>query len=164
MKLCRIFGKAQITEFNYRMADHRKAFVLVGIKTKTEESFKALKDKLKKSKFKFNDLTKNEISNDHLRHMVGGRNNQDADKNSERIFRSEFPQKPDALINFLRDFGTNWNISLFHYRNLGAAFAKVLIGIQDNPKSSKKLESHLKGLEYNFIEETTNNAYQDFLR
>lgn len=164
LKLCRIFGKAQITEFNYRMADHRKAFVLVGIKTKTEESFKALKDKLKKSKFKFNDLTKNEISNDHLRHMVGGRNNQDADKNSERIFRSEFPQKPDALINFLRDFGTNWNISLFHYRNLGAAFAKVLIGIQDNPKSSKKLEAHLKGLEYNFIEETTNNAYQDFLR
>ena len=58
-------------------------------------------NKLKKSKFKFNDLTKNEISNDHLRHMVGGRNNQDADKDSERIFRSEFPQKPDALINFL---------------------------------------------------------------
>lgn len=164
LRLCRIFGKAQITEFNYRMADESKAFVLVGIKTKTEESFKALKGKLKKSKFKFNDLTKNEISNDHLRHMVGGRNNQDADKNSERIFRSEFPQKPDALINFLRDFGTNWNISLFHYRNLGAAFAKVLIGIQDNPKSRKRLEAHLKGLEYNFVEETTNNAYQDFLR
>ena len=126
------------------MSDDIKAFVLVGIKTKTEESFKTLKDKLKKSKFKFNDLTKNEISNDHLRHMVGGRNNSNSNNSSERIFRSEFPQKPDALINFLRDFGTNWNISLFHYRNLGAAFAKVLIGIQDNNKSSKKLEAHLK--------------------
>ncbi|MFL2725579.1 MAG: threonine ammonia-lyase, biosynthetic [Gammaproteobacteria bacterium] len=164
LRLCRIFGKAQITEFNYRMSDDIKAFVLVGIKTKTEESFKTLKDKLKKSKFKFNDLTKNEISNDHLRHMVGGRNNSNSNNSSERIFRSEFPQKPDALINFLRDFGINWNISLFHYRNLGAAFAKVLIGIQDNNKSSKKLEAHLKSSEYNFVEETSNNAYQDFLR
>ena len=67
-------------------------------------------------------------------------------------------------INILNPIEDNWNISLFHYRNLGAAFAKVLIGIQDNPKSSKRLEAHLKGLEYNFVEETTNNAYQDFLR
>ncbi|MDA9112826.1 threonine ammonia-lyase, biosynthetic [Gammaproteobacteria bacterium] len=164
LKLCRVFGKAQITEFNYRMANDSKAFVLVGIRTKTEESFKVIQDKLKKSKFKFNDLTKNEISNDHLRHMVGGRNNLDLNEDSERIFRSEFPQKPDALINFLKDFGTNWNISLFHYRNLGAAFAKVLIGIQDTHSNGKKLEAHLKRSEYTFIEETSNNAYQDFLR
>ena len=96
--------------------------------------------------------------------MVGGRNNLGADKGSERIFRSEFPQKPDALINFLKDFGTNWNISLFHYRNLGAAFAKVLIGIQDTNSNGKKLEKHLKISDYSFIEETSNNAYQDFLR
>ena len=164
LKLCRIFGRAQITEFNYRMADNDIAYVLVGIRTKTEESFKALKIKLRKSSFKFNDLTRNEISNDHLRHMVGGRNNQDINKNSERIFRSEFPQKPDALLNFLKDFGNNWNISLFHYRNLGAAFAKVLIGIQDNQENGKKLEAHLKSSDYSFIEETSNNAYQDFLR
>ena len=96
--------------------------------------------------------------------MVGGRNNLDLNEDSERIFRSEFPQKPDALINFLKDFGTNWNISLFHYRNLGAAFAKVLIGIQDTHSNGKKLEAHLKRSEYTFIEETSNNAYQDFLR
>ena len=91
-------------------------------------------------------------------------NNLDLNEDSERIFRSEFPQKPDALINFLKDFGTNWNISLFHYRNLGAAFAKVLIGIQDTHSNGKKLEAHLKRSEYTFIEETSNNAYQDFLR
>ena len=164
LKLCKVFGRSQITEFNYRFANKIDAHVLVGIKTENEDAFKKIKAKLSKSRFKFTDLTKNQISNDHLRHMVGGRNNSNSNNSSERIFRSEFPQKPDALINFLRDFGINWNISLFHYRNLGAAFAKVLIGIQDNNKSSKKLEAHLKSSEYNFVEETSNNAYQDFLR
>ena len=83
---------------------------------------------------------------------------------SERIFRCEFPVKPEALLNFLRAFGNEWNISLFHYRNLGAAFANVLIGIQDYKSSRKSLNNHLKELDYDFHEETANTAYKTFLQ
>ena len=86
-----MFGRTQITEFNYRLADQSVAHVLVGIKTEHENAFKVLKNKLTKSKFKFTDLTKNQISNDHLRHMVGGHNNSIAKNDSERLFRCQFP-------------------------------------------------------------------------
>ena len=147
------------------MSDDIKAFVLVGIKTKTEESFKTLKDKLKKSKFKFNDLTKNEISNDHLRHMVGGRGNSGMkSKNIERLFNGEFPEKPGALLNFLKKFGTKWNISLFHYRNIGSAYGNILIGIEDPNTNKKLLIKHLEKCDTPFTEESNNKAYIDFLR
>ena len=131
MKLCNVFGGTQITEFNYRLAGQSVANVLVGIKTADEDAFKVLSNKLAKSKFKYTDLTKNQISNDHLRHMVGGHNSGIVEDDSERLFRCQFPERPRALLNFLKDFGTKWNISLFHYRNLGAAFANILIGIED---------------------------------
>ena len=112
----------------------KDAYVLVGVRTKTEKSFETLKLKLKKAGFAFSDFTRNEISNDHLRHMVGGRNSDLGSQNSERIFRGEFPEKPGALLNFLERFGNRWNISLFHYRNLGSAFGKILIGIERQRK------------------------------
>ena len=154
LKLCKVFGRSQITEFNYRFANKLDAHVLVGIKTENEAAFKKIKSKLSKSKFKFSDLTKNQISNDHLRHMVGGHKSVISEKDSERLYRCQFPVRPGALVNFLEDFGSKWNISLFHYRNLGAAFANVLIGIEDKNQSNQSLEKHLKSLDYCFVEVT----------
>jgi len=164
LKLCKVFGRAQITEFNYRFSSKEDANVLVGIKTENENAFKKIKTMLTKSNFKFSDLTRNQISNDHLRHMVGGHKSTISEKDSERLFRCQFPDRPGALMGFLKNFGSKWNISLFHYRNLGAAFANVLIGIEDKSKSASALEKHLKSLDYSFIEETDNKAYIDFLR
>ena len=164
LKLCKVFGRAQITEFNYRFSSKEDANVLVGIKTENENVFKKIKTMLTKSNFKFSDLTRNQISNDHLRHMVGGHKSTISEKDSERLFRCQFPDRPGALMGFLKNFGSKWNISLFHYRNLGAAFANVLIGIEDKSKSVSALEKHLKSLDYSFIEETDNKAYIDFLK
>ncbi|MBD62845.1 MAG: threonine ammonia-lyase, biosynthetic [Gammaproteobacteria bacterium] len=164
LKLCKVFGKSQITEFNYRFANEKDAHVLVGIKTKDEAKFKTIKENLAKNKFKFSDLTKNQISNDHLRHMVGGHKSIISDMDTERLFRCQFPVRPGALAGFLNAFGSKWNISLFHYRNLGAAFANVLIGIDDKSKSRGALERHLKSLDYSFVEETDNSAYREFLK
>ena len=164
LKLCKVFGRAQITEFNYRFSSKEDANVLVGIKTENENAFKKIKTMLSKSNFKFSDLTRNQISNDHLRHMVGGHKSIISEKDSERLFRCQFPDRPGALMGFLKNFGSKWNISLFHYRNLGAAFANVLIGIEDKGKSANALEKHLKSLDYSFIEETENKAFIDFLK
>ena len=163
LSLSRVFGSSPITEFNYRKSDLNDAYVLVGVRTKTEKSYQTLKNKLKKLGFVFKDLTRNEISNDHLRHMVGGRINQKGD-NNERIFRGEFPEKPGALLSFLEKFGSDWNISLFHYRNLGSAFGKILIGIEDVNSNKHRLTKHLNKSGTLFIEETSNKAYKDFLK
>lgn len=162
-KLCSMFGKSLITEFNYRISDANDAYVLVGIRLDSEGRFKEICSKLKEKKYKFQDLTSNKISRDHLRHMVGGRSPKADSDLAERIFRCEFPVRPEALLNFLRAFGNDWNISLFHYRNLGAAFANVLIGIQDQKSSKASLDKHLKDLDYEFFEETANPAYKTFL-
>ena len=165
LNLCKIFGNSQITEFNYRKSNNKDAFVLVGIRTKTDKSFQILKNKLNRKNFKFSDLSDNEIANDHLRHMVGGRNSNESDVHSnERIFRGEFPEKPGALLAFLEKFGTKWNISLFHYRNLGSAFAKILVGIEDQSKDKNLLIKHLGKSGTIFIEETSNKAYKNFLK
>lgn len=164
LKLSRMFGSSQVTEFNYRKSSLSDAYVLVGVRTKTEKSFEMLKLKLKKADFTFSDFTRNEISNDHLRHMVGGRNSDPDSNNNERIFRGEFPEKPGALLNFLEKFGNRWNISLFHYRNLGSAFGKILIGIEGKEKDKTKLIKHLNKSGTIFTEETSNKAYKDFLK
>ena len=165
LKLAKVFGKLSVTEFNYRKSDDHDAYVLVGIRTSSEESFKKLKAKLRKLKYKFSDYTKNEISNDHLRHMVGGRgNNAMKSKNIERLFNGEFPEKPGALLNFLEKFGTKWNISLFHYRNIGSAYGNILIGIEDPNTNKKLLIKHLEQCDTPFTEESNNKAYIDFLR
>jgi len=139
--------------------------VLVGIRTSSEESYKKLKTKLRKLKYKFSDYTNNEISNDHLRHMVGGRGNSAMkSKNIERLFNGEFPEKPGALLNFLKKFGTKWNISLFHYRNIGSAYGNILIGIEDTHKNKSALLKHLHKCGTAFKEESNNKAYLDFLK
>jgi len=165
LKLAKVFGKLSVTEFNYRKADDKDALVLVGIRTSSEKSFIKLKQKLRKLKYKFSDYTNNEISNDHLRHMVGGRARLNSDSGSiERIFNGEFPEKPGALLNFLEKFGNNWNISLFHYRNIGSAYGNILIGIEDKNSDKSKLIKHLEKSGTVFKEESKNKAYLDFLK
>jgi threonine dehydratase len=165
LKLAKVFGKLAVTEFNYRKAHEKDAHVLVGIRTTSEASFSKLKQKLKKLKYKFSDYTNNEISNDHLRHMVGGRASSNNDsKDLERIFNGEFPETPGALLNFLENFGNNWNISLFHYRNIGSAYGNILIGIEDFNSDKTKLIKHLDKSGTVFKEESNNRAYLDFLK
>jgi threonine dehydratase len=97
--------------------------------------------------------------------MVGGRINHTLSQNlKERIFRTEFPERPGALLSFLEKFGNDWNISLFHYRNLGSAFGKILIGIEDGEKDSSKLIKQLMNTEVLFSEETENKAYKSYLK
>ena len=165
LKLAKVFGKLSVTEFNYRKSDNDNAYVLVGIRTTSEDSFLKLKQKLKKLKYKFDDYTSNEISNDHLRHMVGGRGNvSNKTNNIERIFNGEFPEKPGALLEFLENFGNKWNISLFHYRNIGSAYGNILIGIEDPSKNKASLVKHINKCGALFNEVSNNRAYLDFLK
>ena len=165
LKLSKVFGKLPVTEFNYRKSGDKDAFVLVGIRTSSEGSFLKLKEKLKKLKYKFSDYTSNEISNDHLRHMVGGRGiGSDQLNGIERIFNGEFPERPGALLDFLQNFGNKWNISLFHYRNIGSAYGNILIGIEDPNKNKSLLLKHLDKCGTVFKEESNNRAYLDFLK
>ena len=160
-KFCSLIGKKSITEFNYRYSDQKKAHVFVGIKLSN-----GVKDKntilanLKTNKYKVIDLTDNEVAKLHIRYMVGGVSNSTS---NEMIFRFIFPEKPGELFNFLNAVGSNWNISLFHYRNHGSDFGRVLIGIQVEPKDLSRLLRHLKTLNYEFFEETSNKAYHLFL-
>jgi len=107
------------------------------------------------------DMTDNEMAKLHIRHMVGGHS--PAEINDEVIYRFEFPERPGALLNFLSGLGQRWNISMFHYRNHGAAYGRVLVGMQVAKGQRKELEKSLRRLNFNFSEETDNLAYQQFL-
>ena len=141
LNLCKIFGNSQITEFNYRKSNNKDAFVLVGIRTKTDKSFEILKNKLNRKNFKFSDLSDNEIATFQK-------------KISEMGYK----------FQFITLAGFKWNISLFHYRNLGSAFAKILVGIEDQSKDKNLLIKHLGKSGTIFIEETSNKAYKNFLK
>ena len=160
-KFCSAIGKRSITEFNYRYSDSSKAQVFAGIKLNNSLHEKELVMKaLRKNKFKVIDLTHNEMAKLHIRYMVGGVSNS---TNSEKIFRFIFPEKPGALFTFLNAVGSRWNISLFHYRNHGADFGRVLVGLQISNKEKPNLLRHLNSLNYDFSEETNNLAYRMFL-
>ena len=160
-EFCSVIGKRPITEFNYRYSDVSKAQVFAGVKLSSGLREKEIVMKaLKKNNFKVIDLTHNEMAKLHIRYMVGGIC--DSIQN-EKIFRFIFPEKPGALYTFLNAIGSKWNISLFHYRNHGAAFGRVLVGLQISNKDKPTLLRHLNSLNYDFSEETNNNAYKLFL-
>ena len=117
--------------------------------------------KLKNNDYKVLDLTDNEMAKLHIRYMVGGSSNSSS---NEQVFRFSFPEKPGELLTFLNAIGSKWNISLFHYRNHGADFGRVLIGLQIEEAQVSKLLKHLNSLNYEFFEETYNDAYKLFLR
>ena len=158
-RFCSIIGKRSITEFNYRFADQASAQVLVGIQTVPGEDRQRLIDRLAKH-YPVVDLSANEVAVLHVRHMVGGV----ADIGDEKLYRFDFPEKPGALLKFLTVLGNDFNISMFHYRNHGAAYGRVLVGIQVPGQQQEQFERQLENIEYRYWNESTNPAYYQFLR
>ncbi len=157
---CRAIGKRSITEFNYRYSDDNDAQVFAGVQLRDGlKERRALIKKLKSKKYPVLDMTDNEMAKMHVRHLVGGR----AALKNEVLYRFEFPERPGALLDFLTQIGTRWNISLFHYRNHGAAYGRVLVGLQIPGAERDQLGEYLDTLAYPYWEETDNPAYQLFL-
>ena len=160
-RFCDAVGLRGITEFNYRYADPVNAHIFVGVQLRNgEEERHELLSHLRALSYPVVDLTDNEVAKMHIRYMVGGRGLGVA---NERLFRVEFPERPGALLRFLNRMGERWNISLFHYRNHGAAYGRVLVGIQVPAEDDAQLTTFLHDVNYPFVEETDNPAYQLFL-
>lgn len=157
---CRLLGNRNITEFNYRYADAHQAHIFVGVSVQNPAEPAEIKRALDAAGLQTLDLTGNEMAKLHLRHLVGGHAPQ---ARNEVVYRFEFPEKPGALMNFLESMGHNWNISLFHYRNHGADFGRVLVGMQVPPEEKAAFEQFLKQLGYPYWDESNNPAYQLFL-
>lgn len=161
-RFCKAIGKRGITEFNYRYSDTDAAHVFVGIQLQQGETDKKeVMNKLVTDGYPVLDMTDNEFAKLHLRHMVGGHARHVTD---EVLYRFEFPERPGALLNFLTRMGTLWNISLFHYRNHGAAYARVLVGIQVPERETERFQTFLDDLGYPYWSESGNPAYALFLR
>ena len=160
-RFCEAVGRRGITEFNYRYADDKKAHIFVGIQLRhgMQERLELL-ETLRQAGFPVEDLSDNEMAKLHVRHMVGGRA---SSISNEHLFRFEFPERPGALLDFLDAIGTDWNISLFHYRNHGAAYGRVLVGIQVPPSERGLFQGFLDKLGYIYFEEIENPAYSLFL-
>jgi threonine dehydratase len=158
---CKTIGKRGITEFNYRYSDTDDAQVFAGVKlVKGMVEKEELIDKLQAAGYPVVDMTDNEMAKNHVRYMVGGRF---PDVSNEVLYRFEFPERPGALLDFLTRIGKRWNISLFHYRNHGAAYGRVLVGLQTPDDQRQELVSYLDKLGYRYWEETDNPAYRIFL-
>ena len=158
---CEIIGRRGITEFNYRYSDTSKAHIFVGVQLRhgVEERHQLLSE-LRDAAYPVEDLSDNEMAKLHVRHMVGGRSTGVA---NERLFRFEFPERPGALLDFLDSISTNWNISLFHYRNHGSDHGRILAGIDVPKDETEELEAHLAELGSPHWEESDNPAYAIFL-
>lgn len=161
LKFCRILGSRGITEFNYRYADNHSAHIFVGVKVEDADKEKQqLLQSMNADGYAALDISDNEMAILHLRHMVGGHCSNIHD---EVIFRFEFPERPGALLNFLETIGHDWNISLFHYRNHGAAYGRVLVGIQVPDPQRSRFDQFLEKLGYRYWEESNNPVYKLFL-
>jgi len=159
-KFVSIIGKRSITEFNYRYDNPDKAHIFVGVKITSLEEREKLISELREAEHPVLDLTDNEVAKSHVRHMVGGHA---PGITNEHLFRFEFPERPGALGKFLNTLGGHWNISLFHYRNHGAAYGRVLTGIQVPREDMKAFRQKLEELGYPYWEETSNPVYAAFL-
>ena len=157
---CALLGTRNITEFNYRYADDRDAHVFVGIQVSNRQEATDLVQMLQARHLTALDLTDNEMAKLHVRHLVGGRAPQAA---HELVYRFEFPERPGALMQFLNALSHGWNISLFHYRNHGADYGRILVGIQVPPQERDAFHASLDQLGYPYWDETQNIAYRLFL-
>jgi threonine dehydratase len=158
-KFCATLGARNVTEFNYRIATSDQAHIFVGVETHGRDETGKLVRNLKRHGLKTLDLSENEMAKWHVRHMVGGR----APVKNELLYRFEFPERPGALMRFLSNMRSDWNISLFHYRNHGADYGRVLVGIQVPRHEMGEFRSFLRKLGYPFADETRNPAYRLFL-
>ncbi|MEK9953625.1 MAG: threonine ammonia-lyase, biosynthetic, partial [Curvibacter sp.] len=154
-------GPHNVTEFSYRISDQRKAHVFVGLTTTARGESTKIAANFKRHGFPALDLTHDDLAQEHIRHMVGGHSLLAKD---ERLLRFIFPERPGALLKFLSLMRPGWNISLFHYRNQGADYGRILVGIQVPPADGKAFAKFLDTLGYAYVEETRNPAYRMFLQ
>ncbi len=161
-QFCSALGRRNITEFNYRYADAHSAQVFVGLAViPGGEDLASLLAGLRQRGYTTEDMTDNEVAKLHIRHMVGG--HAPAQLRDELVYRVEFPERPGALLTFLAGLGQRWNISMFHYRNHGAAYGRILVGIQVGRAERRQFEQVLDRINYRYWEETDNRAYQLYL-
>ena len=159
-EFCSAIGRRTVTEFNYRLSSRQQAHIFVGFATQSRQDGAALAAQLTAAGYDTVDLTDNEMAKLHVRHMVGGRA---PDVRHERLCRFEFPERPGALAQFLETLGGRWNISLFHYRNHGADFGRVLAGFEVEDADLTDFRRFLDELGYPYTSEHDNIAYQFFL-
>jgi len=159
-EFCSLLGKRSVTEFNYRYSDAAVAHLFVGLEVANRLEVRTLLAELKRRRIDAIDLTDNEMAKLHVRHLVGG--HAPAAKN-EILYRFEFPERPGALMKFLDSMSAGWNISLFHYRNHGADYGRVLAGMQVPPSDKTAFRTFLDGLGYDYVDESANPAYRLFL-
>ncbi len=160
-RFCELIGPRSVTEFNYRIADAKLAHVFVGLSTHDRNESARIARGFARHGFPTLDLTHDELAREHLRHLVGGRSDLARD---EQLFRFNFPERPGALMQFLARLHPDWNISLFHYRNQGADYGRILVGIQVPHGDRRALRAFLSTLPYPSVDETDNPAYRQFLR
>ena len=165
-RLCGLIGELpggprNVTEFNYRISDATKAHVFAGLTTQGPGESEKIAKNLKRHGFGALDLTHDDLAQQHIRHMVGGHSALSAD---ERLLRFIFPERPGALMKFLSLMSPGWNISLFHYRNQGADYGRILVGLQVPKADHRTFDQFLKNLGYPYVEETENPAYRLFLK
>ena len=160
-EFCHAIGSRSITEFNYRYANAGDAHIFVGVELRDVESDRdALLTGLADRGYGVVDMTDNEMAKIHVRYMVGGRS---GIVGEELLYRLNFPERPGALLRFLTNMGEHWNISLFHYRNHGADYGRVLIGVQVPSDERAAFQSFLSDMGYDYVEESKNPAYELFL-
>ncbi|GAP95908.1 threonine ammonia-lyase, biosynthetic [Leptolyngbya sp. NIES-2104] len=159
-KFCSLLGARNITEFNYRIADERTAHIFVGMQISGRSDAAQIVKTFEENGFKTIDLTDDEFAKLHLRHMVGGRSPL---AEHEVLYRFEFPERPGALIKFLTSMRPDWNISLFHYRNHGADYGRIVLGIQVPPDEMDDWQAFLNSIDYRYWDENQNPAYKLFL-
>ena len=159
-KFCAVLGNRNITEFNYRFADVSAAHIFVGVTVHNRGEVARLVEMLERHDLPALDLTDNEMAKTHVRYMVGGRAPQ---ATNELLYRFVFPERPGALMNFLSNLRSDWNISLFHYRNHGSDFGRVLVGMQVPPEDKIAFQDFLDRLGYQYADETLNPTYRMFL-
>ncbi len=160
-RFCELIGPRAVTEFNYRISDAKVAHVFVGVATAKREESEKLARNFTRHGFATLDLTDDELAKQHLRHLVGGHT---ALAKDERLYRFIFPERPGALMRFLSSMHPSWNISLFHYRNQGADYGRILVGIQVPRADGNAFREFLEGLAYPCQDETDNPVYHLFLR
>lgn len=159
-KFCECMGYRNLTEFNYRIADKKEAHIFVGVQIQNRADAAKMVENFEACGFKTIDLTDDELTKLHLRHMVGGHSPL---AHNELLYRFEFPERPGALMKFVSSMSPDWNISLFHYRNNGADYGRIVVGMLVPPHEMEQWQAFLDTLGYRYWDESQNHAYKLFL-
>jgi threonine dehydratase len=159
-RFCECLGKRNLTEFSYRIADERAAHIFIGVQIQNRADRGKMVESFVECGFETLDLTDDELTKLHLRHMVGGRSQL---AHHELFYRFEFPERPGALMKFVSSMSPNWNISVFHYRNNGSDYGRIVVGVQVPPQEMGEWQGFLDDLGYTYWDENNNPAYKLFL-